>query len=159
MGMGWLVLPDSTAAPTLRNNLITACQTLWGSEAVHVSNGHPGPVQIDDIVAVMGVTSEQEPAAYGPRRPREETLTVTVMFSIYRAGGAEMEKVASDRGYELLGELEKQLRVTDTTVGGAVRECFLTSHQSEGSTDPQVIASGRLYEIEAVFTAKARVTS
>lgn len=159
MGTGWLVLPESTAAPTLRNNLITLCETLWASEPVHVSNGHPGPVQIDDIVAIMGVTAEQEPATYGTSRGREETLTVTVMFSIYRAGGADMEKVAADRAYELLGELEEYVRVTDTTVGGAVRECFLTSHRSDGSTDPQVIASGRLYEIEAVFTAKARVRS
>lgn len=138
--------------------MLTAAQALWPT-GVQVSFGHPGPSQSPNIVALLAVSSEQEPATYGTARSREETLTLTVMFSIYRAGGSEMEKVASDYAYQLLGDLERQVRMTDTTVGGAVRECFLVSHRSEGATDPETLASGRLIEVEAVFQAKARVRS
>lgn len=152
-------MPLASAAPALKDAFYTTAGTLWAGSAVQVSFGHPGQTQADDIVAFMGVNSEQEFATYGSNRGREETLVLDVRVSIYRAGGAEQEKVCSDRAYELLGELEEYVRVTDTTLGGAVRHCFLLGHSSDGSTDPQILSQGRLIEIEAQFVAKARVTS
>jgi hypothetical protein len=55
--------------------------------------------------------------------------------------------------------VEQYARVTDTTIGGAVRWCFLTQHTSQGHTDPQVLEQGRVIEISATFTALARVTN
>ena len=149
-----------TAAAAFKNAAHAAALTLWPSGSpVQVAFGHPGSVQGTEIVAFMEISSEQEPATLGPRRQRREVLQLTVVFSVFRGGGGEQEKIASDRAYELLGALEQQFRVTDTTVGGTVLFCFLTSHQSEGASDEQTISAGRQIWIDAVFTAEARITS
>lgn len=148
-----------SAAPAFKDAFVAAARTIWSGTDVQVSFGHPGQSQADDIVAFMGCVSEQEPATYGTRRQREETLVLDVVVSVYRGGGTEAETVASDRAYELLGALEQYVRVTDTELGGAVRHCFMVGHSSSGSTDPDVLASGRLIEINAQFAAKARISS
>ena len=58
----------------------------------------------------------------------------------------------------LIAELEQYARVTDTTIGGTVRECFLTNLQIAG-TPPELVAGGRLVEAQATFTAHARIRS
>lgn len=148
-----------SAAPAFKDAFYAAAQTLLASTDVQVVPGHPGQTQADDIVAFTGVVSEQEPATFGTRRQREETLVMDVVVSCYRAGGLEQEQVCSDRAYELLGVLEEYVRVTDTELGGVVRNCFLLGHTSDGSTDPAVLSSGRLIEINAQFVAKARISS
>lgn len=137
-----------------------AGQTLWPAASnVQVSFGHPGVTQLNDIVAFMDVSATQEPATLGTRRSRDEDLLLTVMYSIFRAGGAEMEKVAFDRAIELQAQFETQVRVTDTTLGGVVLWCFLTDIKVASSTDEQTLANGRLVEIEATYTARARITT
>ena len=148
-----------TAASALKDAFVSAARTLWAGTDVQVAFGHPGQTQTDDIVAFGRVTSSQEVATMGTNRSREETLTLDVVISIFRGGGPEMEAIASARGYALLGELEEFARKTDTTIGGTVRHCFLTSHESDGATDPEILAAGRLIEISAQFTAQARITS
>lgn len=152
-------MPTTTAAADFKDAFIQAAETLWAAEDVQVAFGHPGQTQRDDIVAFGRVSAQQEVATQGTNRSREETLTIDVVLSMFRGGGPDMEKVASDRGYELLGQLERHVRMTDTTLGGTVRHCFLVSHESDGSTDPQILAAGRLIEITATFEAKARITS
>jgi hypothetical protein len=151
----------ATVAPAFKNAMLAAAHTLWDQTEpdVQITFGHPGVQLNDDIVAFGKVTSDQEVAALGPTRPREETLTLEVLFSIYRVGGPEQEQICSDRGYELLGQLENYVRAIDTTVGGTVRDCFLTGHESDGASDPLVIAKGRAIEILATFTAHARIRS
>lgn len=156
--MRCLVLPDVTVLAAFKDAAYARGVALWTS-GVQVSFGHPGTAQLDDIVAFMDCSSEQEPATFGTSRSREETLTLTVMYSVYRAGGPEMEKVAFDRAVALQDDFEKYVRVTDTTLGGVVRECFLTGLRIASATDEQTLANGRLVEIEATYTAKARVRS
>lgn len=149
-----------TFADIFKDAMVDAAHTLWDPDPnIQISYGHPGMNMLNDIVGFGRVSSEQEVAAYGPTRPREETLTLDVTFSIYRPGGPEMEKVATDRAYELLRQLARYVRITDTTVGGTVRDCFLTAHESDGSTDPETLSQGRLIEVMATFTAHARVRS
>lgn len=148
-----------TAAADFKEALYNAAVTLWADTDVQVSYGHPGMSQSDDIVAVMDVRSGQNPATLSTNRTREEELRCTVMVSIYRGGGPEQEKVCTDRAYELLGALENYVRTTDTTLGGVVRHCFLESHESDGSTDPNVLGGGRLIEVSAVFVAANRITT
>lgn len=124
---------------------------------MQVTFGHPGPTQLNDIVAFMDVSGSQEPATFGTNRSREETLELKVQFEVFRAGGAEMEKVAFDRAVALQTQFEEYVRVTDTTLGGVVRECFLTDIRISSATDDQTLAMGRLIGIEATYTAKARV--
>lgn len=149
----------ATVAPAFKNALFTACQTLFAAGGVQVSFGHPGQSQVNDIVAVTRVSGSQEPVTLTPRRTREETLTAEVVFSVYRGGGPDMEKVCSDRAYALLAQLEEYVRVTDTTLGGVVRHCFLIDHDSTGTTDEQFLANGRLIEVTATFEAVARISS
>lgn len=150
-------MPEFTAVAAFKDAAYTIGQTLWGSSDVQVTFGHPGMTQNDDIVAFMDVSAEQSPATFGTSRAREEELELTVMYSVFRGGGADQEKVAFDRAIELEGQFEEYVRVTDTTVGGTVRECFLTSIRVSSSTDDQILAAGRLVEIEAVYSAKSRV--
>lgn len=126
---------------------------------VQVCYGHPGQSMLNDLVVFGEVGSEQVPGPHGGQRSRDETLTLTVVVSIFRPGGPEQELITATRGYDLLGQIENHVRKTDTTVGGTVRECFLTSHASDGSTDPQVLSAGRLTTIAAQFTAHTRIST
>lgn len=125
-----------------------------------VSYGHPGKQLPDDVVSVTRVVTQQDPATLSANlRQRDLIITITVVVSVWRKGGADQEQVAGDRAYQLLDALEEYVRVTDTTLGGLVRWCFCIGSDSEGSTDPQLLATGRVIEITAQFFAKARITS
>ena len=151
---------SATAAQAYKAALVTALTTLNAGTDVLVSFGNPGPAVRNhlDAVAVTRVESAQDPATYGTNRAREEVLTATVQVSCWRPGGPEAESVASDAAYALLEALERHVRVTDTTLGGVVRHCFLASHASEGETDPTLLAKGRTIEIQAEFVARVRIT-
>lgn len=149
----------SSAAPAFKTALVAAIKTAINDPAVLITYGHPGQELADDMVGVNKITSGQAPATMSTNRTREETLTAEVIVSCYRGGGQEAEQVAGDRAYYLLGLIENHVRAVDTTLGGVVRECALTSHDSEGATDPALTAEGRVIEIAAVFTAKFRITS
>jgi hypothetical protein len=149
-----------TAAQAFKAALADQMTALVAGQDVLVTFGHPGDElgNWDDVVSFADTGAEQVSGPMGTNRSREETLRQTVWVSIFRPGGADQERVASDRAYELLGLLEHHVRFTDTTLGGVVRQCFLTGHTSTGQTDPGELASGRLIEIEATFTAQVRVT-
>ena len=146
------------AAAAFKDAMVVAATTAVNDSTVLVCYGHPGTEQPDDIVSFGRVTSTQEPGPMSStNRSRTNTLTVDLTISIYRAGGPEQEKAAGDRAYALLSAIEEYVRVTDTTVGGNVLWCFLTSHSSDGATDPALIAKGRCIEIAATFTAYTRI--
>jgi hypothetical protein len=147
----------TSAGPTFKDAFVTAAETLWAGTDVQVAFGHPGMHMADDLVVFGAVSSEQNPATFG-QRSREEILTLEVVVSVYRGGDSEMEKVTSDRAYALLAQLEQYARVTDTTIGGSVRHCFLASYSSTGVTDPNVLAAGRETDITAQFVAAVRIT-
>jgi hypothetical protein len=150
-----------TAARIFRNALVERCTALWASETpfVRVTRGLPAFEVADDNVSIGSVTFNQEPANFGTNRSREETLTCEVLFFSYRGGSDEMEDVVEDRVYKLFTDLAQYVRVTDTTLGGVVRQCFATAGQSDAATDPAVMATGRLHVLTATFTAQARITS
>ena len=150
-----------TAAQAYKAALVDAMTALVAGAEVLVTFGHPGVdvVNWKDVVSFADTTSAQATATMSAsNRSREETLTQKVWVSCERGGEQDQERVASDAAYALLGLLERHVRVTDTTLGGVVRDCFLTSHTSSGETDPAFLAHGRLIEIEAEFTAHVRVT-
>lgn len=156
-------MTDRTAAVAFKTAMIAATHRLWDTAepAVAIVRGAPSPDQLnaDDIVGFGRVTTTQEPATIGTRRSREETLTLTVVISVYRLGGADMEQVCEERAYKLLGDLADYVRQTDTTLDGTVRNCFLAETESEGATDPDQVAKGRLIEISANFTAQHRIAT
>lgn len=151
----------SDQAAAFKNAMVDAAVTAIDDTDVMVCYGHPGTNLPPDIVSFGKVTCVQTPGPMSAtRRSRDLTLTVEVTVSIYRGGpDPQTEKVCGDRAYALLTLLEEYLRVTDPTLGGLVWWCFLTEHESTGTTDPDLLTQGRLIEITATFTAQARITS
>lgn len=123
-----------------------------------VSWGIPGPSFRDEIVALMETESDQVMATMGGRRTREETIVQTVTFTVVKQGSDDSALMAANvRAIEMLGLLEYHCRITDTTLGGVVRQCFMTSHSGDEVLIPQR-NQGRTYQVEAVFTAQARIS-
>ncbi len=151
----------TSALADYRNAFKVMAATLWVADDVHVTMGHPGP-NVDawqDIVSIAGVRTSQEVATMGTNRSREETLELTVWISVHRPGDAEdLEQECNDRITELLGALEYSVRQSDTTLGGVVRDCFLSQADIDGLLNPALLATGRTVEAECTFTAHVRVT-
>lgn len=152
----------ATTAHAFKAAFVTGIKALFASDdQVLVSFGHPGGealAKYDDAIGFADLRVEQDAATLGTNRSREEVLTLTVWISSFKQGDDAREIEAAARAYALLAAVEHYARQTDTTIGGTVRECFLTAHQSNGETDERLLANGRTIEIEATFTAKARVT-
>jgi cobalamin-dependent methionine synthase I len=141
--------------------MLAAIRTLVDPAQVFTSWGHPGVAgeSWDDVIAVDEVVIDQDVATMGTNRSREETLRLTVWIASFRAGNNDdLEKVCADRAVELLRLIEHHVRQTDTTLGGVVRHCFLTGYRERGDAREALLADGRRVEIEATFTAHARVT-
>ncbi len=147
-----------SAGLAAKSALFTTLATAFATAApdVAVTYGHPGLNPADDLVAVMGVTADQEPGPMrvGPRH-REETLRLTVVVSTFRGGGPEVQPLATAQAYALLAELEDAL-ATDPTLSGTVRWAQIESYELAEADDPDVLAAGRVAEISAVVMATAR---
>ena len=151
---------SATAAQACKAALVAAIRTLVDDGETLVSFGHPGAAveNYPNSVYVAAVDAEQDPATLGTNRAREEVLTVEVVITCWRPGGPEAEEIASDAAYGLLEAAERYVRVTDTTLGGVVRHCFLRSHRSAGATDDDLLNRGRLIVVVAEFVAHVRIT-
>lgn len=152
----------ATVAHEFKNAFFEAVKTLLASDPatrdVLVCFGLPGTFAPDDLISFERVSERQDTATLGTNRSREEIITLDVIISCFRGGGPEMEQVASARGYQLLRMIERYARMTDTTIGGTVRQCFLAQHESDGATLPELIDKGRTIDITATFEARARIT-
>jgi len=157
------VTSTATIASDFKDNLFSTTQQLMAANAdtrdVLVSFGKPGTFEALDLVIFGRVSETQAPAAISTNRSRDEEISLTVTISVARPGGNEMEQLCSQRAYALLRMIEQQVRVTDTTVGGTVRYCFLDSHESEGESDDYVLEKARVIYITAKFKALARITT
>jgi hypothetical protein len=153
---------DTTAAFRFRKAFFEISRDLFEDDPdykeVSVFFGYPDTLEPWDVVAVEGISSEQSAANIGPRRAREELLTLTIQISVFRAGGGDQEIVTADRAYDLLGRIERYIRLEDPTVKGTVRQCFLLDHDSDGTTDESTLQNGRVTDITARFAANARIT-
>lgn len=148
-----------TSAGSVRSALPAVIRTAIADSAVQVSLGFPWPQAADDIVSVGTVRATLESATVGPQRTRDETVTVEVLISTFRAGGEEQEAVASDRAYALLDRIEHHLRTVDPTLGGLVRQCLLTSHDMDSAPFDDGVSQGRTVEVLATLTARYRVAN
>ena len=159
--MAGLDLTQATLGLAFKKAFYTAVKELFAgapdTEHVYVVFGQPANYEPDDIVAFGRLTAGQDAATLGTNRSREETLTIDVTVSCFRGGAEDAEIFTADRAYELLRRIEHYARIEDTTLGGIVRTCVLSSHESEGATPEDLIDQGRVTEIVATFTAKARI--
>lgn len=113
----------------------------------------------DDVIGVADLKVDQAVATLGTNRSREETLELKVWVSSHRAGDVDdLEEQVSERATDLLRQIEHYVRQTDTTLGGLVRDCTLTGYDSTGFIEAVATVVGRTVDIEAIFTAHARVS-
>lgn len=154
-----------SAGPAYKAALVSLLSTAFASdELVQVSYGHPGPTPSPDIVAVMGVSSEQVSGPLGPARKREETLTAVVVLSSYAGGGAEVQQVVTERAFALLSALETAVRA-DPSIGGLALSCAVVDYVQDEDVayapnpydagDP--IPMGRVTEISVQIRAVVRI--
>lgn len=139
--------------------MVSAALTVYDKTTTYVTSGEPSQDVLAELVSIGTVTIAQTPATIGDNRGREETLTCEVMLSVFRGGDDDQQTTADTRVGDLLALLEQQVHYTDTTLGGVVRECFLTSATLDSG--PGAMGDnrrGRLAVINATFTAKARIT-
>jgi hypothetical protein len=156
-------LTQATLGLAFKKAFYQAVKTLMAdahdTEHVYVVFGQPATYQPEDIVSFGRLSVGQAAATMSTNRSREETIAVEVTVSCFLGGDEDAEIATAERAYELLRRIERHVRMTDTTLGGVVRECVLTSHESEGATPEELTEQGRVTEVVATFTAKARITA
>lgn len=115
-----------------------------------VTNGPPSQDLAGAIVAVMGVRSELTPD--GLDRGRMETLDITVILSQFVGGGDQATPTAAV--YDMLGDLESYLLVTNPTLSGAVLgNIGVTSTELDEWITPQGRTSALSVNVRAFATS------
>lgn len=148
-----------SALGEFKAGMVTAALGVYDSSKTYVSSGEPSQDVLYELVSIGTVTVGQAAATLSTNRGREETLTCDVLLTVFRGGDDDQQTDADQRVAQLLTLLEQQVHYEDTTLAGAVRECFLTSATLDSG--PGAMGDntrGRLAAINAVFTAKARIT-
>jgi hypothetical protein len=147
-----------SALGAYKAGLYAAAHAVYDPKTTYVCSGDPSQDILPELVSLGTVEIGQVPATLGSNRGREETLTCDVHFRVFTGGGDDQQPAADARVGTLLTMLEQQVHYTDTSLGGAVRECFLTSARLDsGVDDLGNNTRGRVAVINATFTAKARI--
>jgi len=125
----------TSTAPAFMNALVTALAARTGLSGVRVNYGPALPDPGRESVNVLGLEGNQEWAGLG-RLSKDEVYTVEVMVLVIREG--QQTQPAVERAYDLLAELEDQLRENSNspTAGGTVRVAAVNSVNLEvGASD------------------------
>lgn len=156
-----------SAAPAFKAALFTACTSLFGSlqttsgdYTVTVFYGWPTSYS-DEMVVLGDVSSERADPLMGPLRRREETLTAQVQF-LCTIGGTDQQTI-TERAFYLVGLLEAYLQdsgvsaSTQITLGGVVRECWVTALDLVETADEDDAAVARTADITVELTARVHI--
>jgi hypothetical protein len=153
----------TTLAWAYKNGLFLAASAVFDSNATYVCMGLPSNVS-NEIVSIGAVRTVQDPATLSTNRAREEVLTCEVTITVFQGGMDDSQLTVDERAFELLSMLEKNVHyvvdgIDGTTLGGIVRECFLTAIDQDsyrvGGSDQT--AAGRECLLIATFQGKGRV--
>lgn len=149
-----------SSLPAFKTAFVAMATAAFDGQDIEVLRNRRKYQLFTSAVVVGTGQSNSDPATLSANmRTRNEDLTLEVTIYSYVPGGEEAEEPADTAAYSMLTTLEEQVRVTDTTVGGTVRYCFLTSHVSAPAEDDNILSRGRLTIIIATFSANARITS
>ena len=128
-------------------------------DPVLVTYGAPGAFQPPEIVALLDQRVTVERPTMSPARPREEIVETDVVFSVFTAGDAEAQQLATERAFEMLGPFIDYFKTKpNETLSGACREAWVTGYVLNESTVPTKDGiAGRLSEITATVTSRTRI--
>lgn len=124
-----------STAPAFLNALHDALSARTGLAGVRVNYGPALPDPGRESINILGSTGEQEWASLG-RLAKEEVYTVQLMILVIREG--QQTQPAVERAYELLGEVENELRenALSPTEGNTVRVAAVSTVNLEvGASD------------------------
>lgn len=142
----------ASSAPTIKDALVALIAQTTG---VTTTYGHPGWGFLpDDVISVGEITATTEVGPIAPTRMRDETTEHTVIISCYR-GGADQRR-ATTAAYALLGAIHTAIQA-DPRLGGVCRDATITGHTLAESSDPDMMAEGRVAEITLTIRAVARI--
>lgn len=152
-----------SAIGAVKAGLYAAAKAVYDPTVTYVSSGEPSSDVLYELVSIGAVEIAQTPATISQNRGREEVLTCDVTISVFSGGDDDEQPVIDARCGALLALLEQQVHYTDTSLGGVVRECFLTSARLDSGPaamgPEQNRTYGRAAAISATFTARARITN
>lgn len=150
----------ATVAAQFKDAMYRIATDLFEEDSdVRVNYGHPGTTDpSDDMIYLLDVGTQQDPATVGMGRSRNERLTLDVMVSSFVAG-VDDDQQPTQRAYDLLGLIENHCRTVDPQLGGLVLWCFLTATSSKGATAPESLPNGRIIYCLAQFSALARISN
>lgn len=148
----------ATAALKVKEALVAAATGVVDPTLVLVSQGvSTANLDKTQLVAFLGIDTQQNPATLGTNRSRDEDISVDGVVSVALAGYDD-DKTVEDTAWAILRAIEQQVRRVDPTLGGIALWCFLSRAQSFGYTTADRLAQGRLCEIDFTFTARVRIT-
>ena len=125
----------TSTAPAFLDALYTALPLRSGLSGVRVNYGPALPDPGRESINILGTQGDQEWASLG-RLAKNEIYTVNMMILVIREG--QQTQPAVERAYELLAEVENQLRESSTspTMSGTVRVAAVSTVNLEvGASD------------------------
>lgn len=150
------------AAHRYKQALFDAATELWRESHPEflVCWGKVGANVPDQYVEFHGTDNTEAPATMGTNRTSEETLRLETMWWVTRFGDAEIVGPEADLYlFDRLAELEHYVRVTNTTLGGVVRHCRVTTFATDDAAMNRDNSYGRLSAAVAIFEAKVRLSN
>ncbi|MBT9255377.1 hypothetical protein KMZ30_07300 [Phycicoccus sp. KQZ13P-1] len=145
----------------MKSAVVTVCRALFPSPVL-VVYGRPGPYTADDMVLVLGQTLVADVATMTPSRTQEETVTTTVVFSVFRGGEVTtVQQQATERAYEMATAFADHFKTRpNETLAGACREARVTgmslAEAPMTAADDRTVILGALAEVTVTLTSKAR---
>jgi hypothetical protein len=151
-----------SAVPAVKAYLVKTVLPALFPPPVLASYGAPGIDQPDIIVGVGNAETEIERPAAATSRPREEVTTLTVIFSVFAGGDETVQELVTETAFAMLGTFADYFKTKpNETLGGACREAWVSSYTLDEAvaTAPNdtTVITGRVAEITAVLTVKARI--
>jgi hypothetical protein len=151
-----------SAVPAVKAQLVTTVLPALFPSPVLVSYGPPGINQPDVIIGVGNAEVQIERPVAATSRPREEIVTLNVVFSVFQAGDETVQQAVTELAFSLLGTFADYFKTKpNETLGGTCREAWVSSYDLEETvaTDPKAgNVTGRVAEVIAVLTVKTRIS-
>lgn len=127
-------------------------------EEFQVVRGLVGANIPQKYMQILGTRVRHDAATMGSNRTREEVIELETQWYVFEYGTEDADRAAEDYLFARLGSLEEHIRVSDITLGGVVRQCFL----GEVATDERRIEEagtyqGRLAAAIAIWEAPVRL--